>query len=169
MKSEGKSKIIIFVIIIIAVLAIIWMVTRNKGNNSADQGSTSTSKTSSESGVKEEEYTGPLTETKSDGVISNISPKLSKERKLDDYKISNIKLTKETSGITRFSADVTNKTDRNLGSTKIEVVLLDKVGNELGKIPGVIIATKPGETIEVRTEINQDYVSAYDFKIVKAQ
>ena len=167
MKSEGKTKILVIAIIIILVLAIIWIVTRNKGDNNGTQTDSSQSKTSSQTDDKNEDYSGPLTETKNDGVITNISPKLSKERKLDDYKISNISLTKETNGITRFSADVTNKTDRNLGSTKIEVVLLDKKGNELGRIPGVIIATKPGETIEVRTEINQDFVSAYDFKIVK--
>ena len=166
MKSEGKSKILVIAIIVILVLAIIWIVTRNKGDNNGTQTDSSQTQTASQKEEKNEDYSGPLTETK-DGVISNISPKLSKERKLDDYKISNISLTKESNGITRFSADVTNKTDKNLGSTKIEVVLLDKKGNELGRIPGVIIATKPGETIEVRTEINQDFVSAYDFKIVK--
>ena len=45
MKSEGKSKIIIFVIIIVALLAIVWIVTRNKNSNNGTQTNPDGSKT----------------------------------------------------------------------------------------------------------------------------
>ena len=167
MKKEEKKRILILILISVLILAIIWIFTKNtskKAGALADQTST-TGENKTQQAV--EEYNGPLTENNDDGTVKNISPILSQERKLDNYKISNIKLTKGANNVTRFSADVTNKSEQAQGSVKFDLVLLDKKGNELGRIPGVIIETKSGETIEIRSEINQDYVSAYDFKIVK--
>ena len=106
-----------------------------------------------------------LTVTANDGTVENVSGSLKDEKTFEGYKISNISLIKKTGQETLLVADVTNTTSEEKKGMLVNVVLLDKSGNEMGKIPASIVSTKPGETIELRAEITEDYVNAYNFTL----
>ena len=64
-------------------------------------------------------------------------------------------------------AFVTNNTGSDKDGFLVDVVLLAKDGSEIGRIPASITPTKAGETIQIRAKITENYINAYDFKLVK--
>ena len=149
--NEKKRKYIIIavVVIIVAVLAI-GIITSKMGNKS-------------EEAQKEES----IVEIKDDGTVQNKSNKVKEDREIKGFKVTNIDLIKDTNGNTILTADVTNETGKNQKGFLVEIILLDKEGKELGRIPGAIIETEAGETIELRSEITEDYINAYDIKLIE--
>ena len=149
--NEKKRKYIIIavVVIIVAVLAI-GIITSNLGNKS-------------EEAQKDES----IVEIKEDGTVQNKSNKVKEDREIKGFKVTNIDLIKDTNGNTILTADITNATGSKQKGFLVEIVLLDKEGKELGRIPGSIIETDAGETIEMRSEITEDYINAYDIKLIE--
>ncbi len=147
-EKKGKFIIIAVVVFIVVVLAIgiITSVNRNKEE------------------VKQEE---DIIEIKEDGTVENKSSKVKEDREIKGFKVTNIDLIKDTNGNTILTADVTNETGKNQKGFLVEIILLDKEGKELGRIPGAIIETEAGETIELRSEITEDYINAYDIKLIE--
>jgi len=154
---EGNEKkriyiIIVVVILIVAVLAIGIITSINRNKDSVPN-----------EGVQEES----ILEVKKDGTVENKSSKVKEDREIKGFKVSRIKLIKSANGNTVLTADVTNQTGQNQKGFLMDIVLFDKEGKELGKIPGSIIETTAGENIELRAEITEDFINAYDIKLVK--
>ena len=167
MKENVKRNIfIIFVItiIIITIVSIVFIVNRNKtrGEQSIPQDSSNTNTVS-----EGEEIVETLTDTtakQANGTIVNTSEKLKENKEIKGFKIVNISF-KESGGQSELIADVMNETGSDQPGFLVDVVLYDKSGNEVGRIPASIISTKAGETIRLQAGITEHYVEAYDFKL----
>ena len=153
MKENQKRGI--FILIIVGVILILC-INIFKGNKE----STEISKEESNE-IKEE-----VIQVLQDGTKLNTSEQLKQVKKIDGLEITNIQLT-EKSGQTVLLADVTNTTNTDTKVIGINVIILDKQGKEIAKIPGVISPLKAGDTNQLNVGITEDYAYAYDFRIEK--
>lgn len=151
MKTKEIKGLLILVIVAIVIIMGIWLLTRNNNEN----------KTKEET-IKNSE----VVQVQEDGSKINISEKVKETREIEGIKIENIRIT-ERNGQTMLVADLTNKTDAKKERFLVNIIIYDKQGKEMGTIPGVIGEMQAGETIEMQAGITEDYINAYDFKIVK--
>lgn len=154
MKSNEKKMILVLLIILFIVIGIrIFSGKKNSNNVNENNNNVQTSQ-------KEEKYVEYL----DDGTKVNTSKALSKERKLGDLKITNITLSNQN-GQTVLLADVENTGKSNSEQKLVSVTILDKDGNQLITLKGLIIALKSGEKTQLNIGVTSDFSNAYDFKI----
>ncbi len=160
MKNNEKKGLLILVGVAILIVLVIWLFTRPKNN---DNKGTTQNPASSESSASQ----GEFTKVEEDGTIVNTSEKLNEDRTEDiGFSVTNISF-EESNGRTVLKARVTNATEKAQDSFFGNIVLFDKAGNEIGRIPVSIPKTQQGETIEVKASITESYANAYDFKLEK--
>lgn len=148
---KKNEKIMISVLLIILVIVIIAVVA-GKNNNKTEENT-------EENQVKEE-----FVQVQEDGTKVNTSSKLAETKTVGAYKIGNIQLTtKDNQSI--LLADVENVSSSATEMKMIEITLLDKEGNTLETVPGVIKQLQPGETAQLNAGITEDYANSYDFKV----
>ena len=111
--------------------------------------------------VKEE-----FVEVLEDGTKLNKSEVLNTDKVVDGLSFKNIQLT-NSNGQSVLLADVTNISSTATTLTLVDVVILDKNGNELGTVGGIISPLQPGASTQFNSSVTMDYANAYDFKIVK--
>ena len=146
-KNEKRMILILLIILDIVIIAVV--VGKNKGNK----------ENTDENQVKEE-----FVQVQEDGTKVNISSKLAETKTVGAYKIGNIQLTtKDNQSI--LLADVENVSSSATEMKMIEITLLDKEGNTLEKVPGVVKQLQPGETAQLNAGITEDYANSYDFKV----
>lgn len=90
-----------------------------------------------------------LSQTLEDGTKLNTSIELTKEKELNGLKIIKSQITYKD-GITSLYAVVENSTRSTIEKQKVEVTLIDKLGNETKKIEGTIKTLKQGETTRIK-------------------
>ena len=103
-----------------------------------------------------------------DGTKLNTSSKLNTDKELDGLKISDIQLTNQN-GQTVLLANVTNQSQTATEVTLVDIIILDKNGEELTTLTGVISPLKPGGSTQLNTGVTSDYANAYDFQIIKKE
>ena len=143
--------ILILLLVSILIVGIVWLVTRPKTNKTNASGSVAQ---------------GEFTKVDNEGTIVNTSEKINEDREELGFSITNVKL-EEKNGETIISARITNKTESNQESFFGNIVLFDKQGNEIGRIPTMVSETQKGESIDIEASITESYVNAYDFKLEK--
>lgn len=153
MKKSEKRMVLILVVIAIIVVAVLIKV-RTKKEDGGSGGAGGQGKANNEEFV----------EVLEDGTKMNVSNKLAETKTFENYEISNIQLT-EQDGQSLILADV-----KNIGETKAEVALiditiLDKDGNEIVTIGGIIGDVEPGQTVQLNASATTDFANAYDFSI----
>ena len=153
MKSQEKRMLLILVIVSALIITIIWFATRNKENNNVG-------------GTTENVEQGEFTKVEADGTIVNTSEKLKQTKEDLGFSITNINFVKKGNE-TILTARVTNNTGAEQGSFFGKIVLLDKSGKEIGRIPVMISETQNGEAIDIETSITESYANAYDFRLEK--
>ena len=153
MKKEEKRMLLILVIVSALIITIIWFATRNKENNNVG-------------GTTENVEQGEFTKVEADGTIVNTSEKLKQTKENLGFSITNINFVKRGNE-TILTARVTNNTGAEQGSFFGKIVLLDKSGKEIGRIPVMISETQSGEAIDIETSITESYANAYDFRLEK--
>ena len=153
MKSQEKRMLLILVIVSALIITIIWFATRNKENNNVG-------------GTTENVEQGEFTKVEADGTIVNTSEKLKQTKEDLGFSITNINFVKKGNE-TILTARVTNNTGAEQGSFFGKIVLLDKSGKEIGRIPVMISKTQNGEAIDIETTITESYANAYDFRLEK--
>ena len=153
MKSQEKRMLLILVIVSALIITIIWFATRNKENNNVG-------------GTTENVEQGEFTRVEADGTIVNTSEKLKQTKENLGFLITNINFVKRGNE-TILTARVTNNTGEAQGDFLGKIVLLDKSGKEIGRIPVMISETQNGEAIDVETSITESYANAYDFRLEK--
>ena len=153
MKKQEKRMLLILVIVSALIITIIWFATRNKGNNNVG-------------GTTENVEQGEFTKVEADGTIVNTSEKLKQTKENLGFSITNINFVKRGNE-TILTARVTNNTGAEQGSFFGKIVLLDKSGKEIGRIPVMISETQNGEAIDIETSITESYANAYDFRLEK--
>lgn len=153
MKKQEKRMLLILVIVSVLIITIIWFATRNKENNNVG-------------GTTENVEQGEFTKVEADGTIVNTSEKLKQTKENLGFSITNINFMKKGNE-TILTARVTNNTGEAQGDFLGQIVLLDKRGNEIGRIPAMITETENGEAIDIETTITESYANAYDFRLEK--
>ena len=153
MKKQEKRMLLILVIVSVLIITIIWFATRNKENNNVG-------------GTTENVEQGEFTKVEADGTIVNTSEKLKQTKENLGFSITNINFMKKGNE-TILTARVTNNTWEAQGDFLGQIVLLDKRGNEIGRIPAMITETENGEAIDIETTITESYANAYNFRLEK--
>ena len=148
-EKRGLLILIIVAIAIIVTLVIILNVRGKKSNNEAD-----------ENKVVEE-----FVQVLEDGTKLNTSTKLSETKIVDGLKIGNIQLTMQN-GQSVLLADAENDTGKDIDIMLLDIILLDKNGNELTTIAGIVGDLKAGEKQQLNSSVTSDYANAYDFRVV---
>jgi hypothetical protein len=147
---KKKEKILIILLLgIVLIMAILAIVKNQKESQ----------KNIVEGINEEEEFTRIL----EDGTKLNVSTKLNETKMVDKLKIYNIQLTSKNDQ-TVFLADVESSEDKEI--TLVDIVLLNKNGNELTTITGLIGKTKAGGVQQLNCVVTSDYANAYDFKVI---
>ena len=153
MKKQEKRMLLILVIVSALIITIIWFATRNKENNNVG-------------GTTENVEQGEFTKVEADGTIVNTSEKLKQTKENLGFSITNINFVKKGNE-TILTARVTNNTGEAQEGFLGQIVLLNKSGNEIGRIPAMITETENGEAIDIETTITESYANAYDFRLEK--
>ena len=149
-KKEKRMILILLVVLVIAV--VIFVVSKNK--------------TGSEENIEENNVVEEFVQVLEDGTRLNTSTKLNEMKKFEGLEFGNIQLT-NSNGQSVLLADVKNTTQAETGLMLVNVILIDKNGNELGTVGGIISPLKPGESKQFNTSMTIDYANAYDFKVTK--
>ena len=155
-QEKGITAIALVVITLIAIMLIIIMVNTFRKKEPENVGPVQ----GEEQGIEQEEYVQIL----QDGSKLNKSEELLKEKKLDELEISNIQL-KETGGITTLLADVKNNTNHEIQERDVTIEVLDKQGNVITRLNGVIDTVGAGEKVQLNMSVTGDVANAYDFRI----
>ena len=153
MKKKEKKMIGILILVAVLVIAVIWFVTRPKD--------TATNENQPANTVKEE-----FVQVLDDGTKLNVSSKLNQTKELDGLSIGNIQYT-YSNGISTVLADVTNNSGAAIDLTDVKLTLLDKSGNVMAELEGLIAPLEPGASTQLNMGITLDLVNAYDFTIEK--
>ena len=156
MKNKEKRMILILlVILIIAIVIFVVSKNLNKESKTKENGSTT-----QQENTEPEEFVQVL----EDGTKLNTSTELKKEKQVGNYKFENMQLTTQDNQ-TVLLADVTNTGSSKTDIQLVDVTLLDKDGNEIITIGGIISQLEPGEKTQFNTSMTLDYANTYDFKI----
>ena len=154
MSKDTKGALIIIGVAIIITVGI-FFITRGKGNKEEVE-------IGEEENIVEEEFVNVL----SDGTKLNTSDKLQEKKKVGGLEVRKFQLT-EQGNSTILLGTITNTSSTEQGGYDVEIVVVDKTGKELGRIPAYIKKLQPGESTQLNTGITGDYANAYNFSINK--
>lgn len=154
-KKEKRMILILLVILIIAIVIFVVSKNLNKESKTKENGSTT-----QQENTEPEEFVQVL----EDGTKLNTSTELNKEKQVGNYKFENMQLTTQNNQ-TVLLADVTNTGKTKTEIQLVDVTLLDKEGNEIITVGGIISQLEPGEKTQFNTSMTLDYANTYDFKI----
>ena len=146
----NKKKIILGIMIVAIVIIIVVMVIKNNENTSENKNN-----------VVVQEI--PV-QTMIDGTKLNTSSKLSEIKKVGNLEISNAQLTNKDNKTT-FLADVKNVGTDKVSMLNVEVVLLDKQGNTVKTLKGLLGTIGANDTAQLNIETLGNYTNVYDYKI----
>ena len=153
MKKKEKRGLLILILVAIAIITTLAIITNRKEKE--------VNSDSTEENKVVEEFVQVL----EDGTKLNTSTKLSETKTVDGLKIGNIQLTMQN-GQSVLLADAENDTGKDIDIMLLDIILLDKNGNELTTIAGIIGNLKAGEKQQLNSSVTSDYANAYDFKVV---
>lgn len=156
MKKSERRMILMLIIIGIIIIAILVKVKNGKTN---------------ENPINEEQQNEQIeefVEVSEDGTKVNKSEKLAETKTFENYEISNIQLT-ENEGQSLLLADVKNIGDAKTDVRLIDITLLDKEGNEITTIGGIVGEIEPGQVVQLNSSATADFANAYDFTIKTAE
>lgn len=151
MKSKEKKGLLILILVAIAIIVILAVITNQKGKDG--------------DATEENKIVEEFVQVLGDGTKLNTSTKLSETKIVDGLKIGNIQLTMQN-GQSVLLADAENNTGKDIDIMLLDIILLDKQGNTLTTITGILGDLKAGETQQLNTSVSSDYANAYDFKVV---
>ena len=153
MKKKEKRGLLILIIIAIAIITTLAIIANRKG------------KEVNSDATEENEVVEEFVQVLEDGTKLNTSTKLSETKIVDGLKIGNIQLTMQN-GQSVLLADAENDTGKDIDIMLLDIILLDKNGNELTTIAGIVGDLKAGEKQQLNSSVTSDYANAYDFRVV---
>lgn len=117
-------------------------------------------------GETEEEEQGNYVQVLEDGTKQNTSSKLLEPKEINGIEITNISLT-ESNNLTKLSGTITNKTDKKIDEHKINIIFVNKEGEELTILETYVKSLEPGESTILSSSTTFDYSNAYDIKLTE--
>lgn len=151
MKKNEKIFILGLVIITI-IVAIVFIASRSAKKKESNQ-------------PEENQVTEEYVKVLEDGTKLNTSTKLNETKNVNGLQIGNIQLTNQNEQSVLL-AEVTNNSGKDTDVMLIDIILLDKNGDEIVTVGGIIAPMKQGEKTQLNTSMTLDYANAYDFKVV---
>lgn len=159
---KKKEKMVILVLLIITIILVaVGIVTKNNSNKT-QTAKTDENKDADEIQMLDEENVVKL----EDGTRYNTSSKLNKDKKVDGMTLSNIQLT-EKENQTILLGTLVNTSNKTQEEGWIDVILMDKDGNEIKRMPTYVMKLESGESTTFESQTSLDYVNAYDLKLVR--
>lgn len=153
MSKKEKRGLLILILVAIAIITTLAIITNRKG------------KEVNSDATEENKVVEEFVQVLEDGTKLNISTKLSETKIVDGLKIGNIQLTMQN-GQSVLLADAENDTGKDIDIMLLDIILLDKNGNELTTIAGIVGNLKAGEKQQLNSSVTSDYANAYDFRVV---
>lgn len=153
MSKKEKRGLLILILVAIAIITTLAIITNRKG------------KEVNSDSTEEDKVVEEFVQVLEDGTKLNTSTKLSETKIVDGLKIGNIQLTMQN-GQSVLLADAENDTGKDIDIMLLDIILLDKNGNELTTIAGIIGNLKAGEKQQLNSSVTSDYANAYDFRVV---
>ena len=162
MKKNEKKMILLLIVVAIIIIAVLVRSKNNSNGNvvNSNNNNNNPSNPIADTTTEKEEFVQVL----DDGTKLNTSTKLSETKTFGNYEVSNIQLT-EQGGQSLILADVKNISDAKTDVALVDITLLDKDGNEIITIGGIIGDAEPGETVQLNSSATTDFSNAYDFSI----
>lgn len=159
MKKKTRRKLLLL-IIIVAIVAIVIFVKKGR-DGSEPVGERKLAYTETRFDINN------LENAKMDGDLKkNISDKVQENKTYQELEISNIKIESNIkSGVTEFTATITNNGDANFEEKNVYVVFLNKDGVEIGRMTTLISDIASGESKEISSFSALDISNCYDIKI----
>ena len=151
---KKQEKIMILILLIILVIAIITFITNKNSNKEIKENEN----------TLENNTTEEFVQVLENGIKLNTSEQLGKTKQVGVYKFENMQLT-ERGSKTVLLADVTNTGNSTTDIQLVNVTLLDKNGNEIITVGGIISPLQPGAKTQFNVSMTLDYANTYDFKI----
>ena len=153
MSKKEKRGLLILILVAIAIITTLAIITNRKG------------KEVNSDSTEEDKVVEEFVQVLEDGTKLNTSTKLSETKIVDGLKIGNIQLTMQN-GQSVLLADAENDTGKDIDIMLLDIILLDKNGNELTTIAGIVGDLKAGEKQQLNSSVTSDYANAYDFRVV---
>ena len=161
MKKRLILLVILLIVLIVVIIASVGIINNLDKNNDNIQNNEQENIAPPE---VQNEVNEEFVEILDNGIKQNTSSKLKEEKTINGLLIDNIDLFM-SNGQTILRADVENKSDKDVGVTGINIILLNKDGSAYCIIPGVINAIKKGEKTKIEVPTTLDFSNAYDFKV----
>ena len=170
--KQNKKILYIFIIILIVfivVFGIIFMLNRNNENESFSNKILTEEHIVNEVEKGQESHDTIQKDNLENaelinGEKYNTSEALLKERTWNELLLKDIELYSEN-GMTVFSVNVVNETNKDIEDQVIQVLFKDNEGNVYGKVNGYIGDIKAENTKKLYITTSNDYTNAYDFEI----
>ena len=167
--TKGAKILIITLIIVGILLCLILLFPMFSKSEVKGSSNNNVSKVESAKGIEEnkpEEVYEEFVSKDLKGNKVNISDEVKKAKIFGNYEITNMQITNDGNQ-TVFLGTIKNITEEETEMKEIDILMLDKEGNEIGKAGGVIIPLKPNQTSQFNSSSQLDYANIYDFKIVE--
>ena len=142
-----KKKKVIFIIGIVLVIVLVILVSIYIKNT-----------------IEKNKQINQIVQNLEDGTKLNISKKLNKTKKIKEFEISDIQLTKDEEQ-TKLYAIVTNKGKEKTEMTLINIDFYDKDNKKMGSTIGIISPLEPSATTQLNVSTQGVYIEANNFKI----
>lgn len=155
---QKKEKRMIAILLIILIIAIAVFVINN--NKNKENGKNAKNENTAYENEDPEEFVQVL----EDGSKINTSEELNKTKQIGTYKFENIQLA-EQNNQTVLLANVINTGNKATEMQLVDITLLNKNGEEIITIGGIIEALEPGANTQFNSSMTLDYTNVYDFKI----
>ena len=159
----NKKGIIAIILLILVILLIVSGITRAITNKNKFNDNQPVSKEE-----KQDEALSLIDMTNTEnakienGVKENTSENISKDRKLGNLSITDIKLVAQD-GVTAFTATVKNDSNKNFAGGIVKILFTNKDGSNYAELEASIPEIIAGGTNSINAGTTADIANAYDF------
>ena len=156
-KSNTKGIILLIAIIIIAIIVVGTIIYQNNKNTQQEQ-----QQETEQDSLSLIDMNNTENAKIESGVKENTSENISKDRKLENLSITDIKLSAQD-GVTSFTATVKNDSNKDFAGGIVKISFTNKDGSNYAELEAYIPEIVAGGTNAINAGTTADIANAYDF------
>ena len=156
-KSNSKGIILLIAIIIIAIIVVGTIIYQNNKNTQQEQ-----QQETEQDSLSLIDMNNTENAKIESGVKENTSENISKDRKLGNLSITDIKLSAQD-GVTSFTATVKNDSNKDFAGGIVKISFTNKDGSNYAELEAYIPEIVAGGTNAINAGTTADNANAYDF------
>jgi hypothetical protein len=156
-KSNSKGIILLIAIIIIAIIVVGTIIYQNNKNTQQEQ-----QQETEQDSLSLIDMNNTENAKIESGVKENTSENISKDRKLENLSITDIKLSAQD-GVTSFTATVKNDSNKDFAGGIVKISFTNKDGSNYAELEAYIPEIVAGGTNAINAGTTADIANAYDF------